>query len=126
MGNRGSSPTSKRRELSYARQRQEHDAAAVRRAEQRIQLEADRRTADALAELETCWGGRDKAIAHLRGLAQSLNELRLKERALVAERDDLVELLRSSGGSWDSLVAITGLSRQALSKRITLSNGTSS
>lgn len=108
--------------MSYARQRQAHDAAAMRRAEQRIQRETDRRTADSLGELKSRWGGRDQAIAHLRGLAHSLDELRLQESALVAERDELVELLRNSGGSWNSLVAITGLSRQALSKRMTGSN----
>lgn len=125
MSKRRDSATAKRRELSYARQRQEHDAAAIRRAEQRVQREADRRTAAALRELEFHWGGRGQAIAHLRGLAHSLDELRLQERALVAERDQLVELLRNSGDSWDSLVAITGLSRQALSKRMTPSNSTS-
>lgn len=79
--------------------------------------DADRRAADALAELESRWGRRDGAIAHLRGLANLLDELRLQESALVAERDELVELLRNSGESWNALVAITGLSRQALSKR---------
>jgi hypothetical protein len=118
MAKRRSSPTGKRPELSYARQRHEHDAAAVRRAQQRMQRDADRRTAGALGELQSRWGGRDQAIAHLRGLARSLDELRLQESTLVAERDELVQLLRNSGGSWDSLVAVTGLSRQALSKRM--------
>lgn len=90
-----------------------------------MQRDAGRRAAHALAELESRWGGRGQAIAHLRRVAQSLDELRLQETALVAQRDQLVQLLRDSGGSWDSLVAITGLSRQALSKRMTAPISTS-
>lgn len=53
MAKRGSSLTGKRRELSYARQRHDHDAAAARRAAQRIQREADQRVATAVGALES-------------------------------------------------------------------------
>lgn len=63
------------------------------------------------------WGGERGALDRLSGLSRELERLHRDESALLRERDDLVELLRSRGQSWNALSARTKLSRQALMKR---------
>jgi hypothetical protein len=52
MPNRGNPSKTLRREAPYARQRQAHDAAAVRHAEEREREAAERHAADAMSELQ--------------------------------------------------------------------------
>jgi hypothetical protein len=69
-------------------------------------------------ELETAWGGREEALQRLRDVASTIERLRREQDVARAERDQLITRLRNAGESWNSLVALTGLSRQALSRRI--------
>jgi hypothetical protein len=68
-------------------------------------------------ELETAWGGREEALQRLRDVASTIERLRREQDVARAERDQLITRLRNAGESWNSLVALTGLSRQALSRR---------
>jgi hypothetical protein len=65
MANRGNSSKANRRAAPYARQRQAHEAAAVRHAEDREREAAQRHAADAMLELETKWGTRVDALHRL-------------------------------------------------------------
>lgn len=118
MANRSVSGKEKRREAAYARQRQQHDAAAVRHREDAAQEAAARRAADAESAATAKWGTRDDALERLSRLGQALGRLRLEQDALVSERDELIDHLREVGASWSQLASRTGLSRQALSKRV--------
>lgn len=62
-------------------------------------------------------GARTDALRRLRHLGQDLDRLRREEDALLIDRDELILQLRQVGTSWNSIAAVTGLSRQALSKR---------
>ncbi|QEW03622.1 hypothetical protein [Microbacterium lushaniae] len=64
-------------------------------------------------------GGASRSVdlRRIADLSKELSKLHRHERALLAERDVLVQRLRSEGESWASLSSRTGLSRQALSKR---------
>ena len=103
--------------MSYARQRQAHDAAAVRHAEDREREAAQRHAADALLTFEAKWGTRADALKRLGEISRTIDRLRLEQDASLLERDELIALLRELGESWNSLSARTGLSRQGLSKR---------
>ena len=118
MANRGVSSKDNRRAASYARQRQEHYAAAIRRAAEHEREAAQRHAADALLGLEARWGTRVDALKRLGQVSQALGRLRREQDAALLERDELVAQLREVGESWNSLAARTGLSRQALSKRV--------
>jgi hypothetical protein len=117
MANRGKSSHASRREASYARQRQAHDAATVRHAEDREREAAVRHAADAMLELEATWGTRVGALKRLQEVSRIIDRLRAEQDAALMERDTLIAQLRTVGESWNSLAALTGLSRQALSKR---------
>jgi hypothetical protein len=117
MANRGVSGKARRRESSYARQRQAHDAASVRNAEDREREAAQRHAADAMLELEAKWGIRADALKLLSEVSRTIDRLRREQDAAILERDELIARLRQVGDSWNSLAARTGLSRQALSKR---------
>jgi hypothetical protein len=117
MPNRGNSSKGNRREASYARQRQAHDAAAVRHAEDREREAAQRHAADAMLELEAKWGTRVDALKRLAEVSRTIDRLRHEQDAALLERDELIARLREVGESWNSLAARSGLSRQALSKR---------
>ena len=123
MGNRGISDRTKRRSSSYERQRQQHDAAAVRHASEQERVAAQRHAADALTVLEDRWGTRADALERLGYLGRSLDRLRREQDGLLLERDQLIVRLRDVGESWNSLASRTGLSRQALSKRTIGPNG---
>lgn len=118
MANRGVSRKDNRRAASYARQRQEHDAAAIRRVAEHEPEPAKRHAADALLGVEARWGTRVDALKRLSQVSQTLGRLRREQDAAILERDELVAQLREVGESWNSLAARTGLSRQALSKRV--------
>ena len=122
MGNRGISSKVKRRSNSYERQRRQHDAAAIRHAVEQERLAAQRHADGALSELEDRWGTRADALERLGHLGRAIGRLQREQNVLRAERDELVVQLRQVGESWNSLAARTGLSRQALSQRITDSN----
>lgn len=83
---------------------------------------AQRHAAGALNELEDRWGTRADALERLDHLGRAIGRLQHEQDVLRAERDELVAQLRQVGESWNSLAARTGLSRQALSQRITDSN----
>lgn len=117
MANRGNSSNSTRREASYARQRQEHSAAAIRHAEVRERKAAQRHAADALLKLEAKWGTRAGALKRLGENSRTIDRLRHEQDAALLERDELIAQFREMGDTWNSLSARTGLSRQALSKR---------
>jgi hypothetical protein len=118
MANRGKSGNASRRQASYARQRQAHDAATVRHAEDRDRIAAERNADDAMLELQAKWGTRVDALRRLHEVSQSIDRLRSEQDAALLERDILIAQLREMGESWNSLAARTGLSRQALSKRV--------
>ena len=117
MPNRGNSSKANRREASYARQRQAHDAAAVRHAEDREREAAERHAADAMLDLEAAWGSRVNALKRLAEVSRIIDRLRREQDAALLERDALIAQLREVGESWNSLAARTGVSRQALNKR---------
>jgi hypothetical protein len=117
MANRGIQARSKRRSAAYTRQREQHDAAARRRAEERARDAAARRAADVQSAVKDKWGTRADALERLGHLGRSLDRLRREQDALLLERDQLIVQLREVGESWNSLASRTGLSRQALSKR---------
>ena len=117
MANRGNSGKENRREAAYARQRQAHDAAAVRHAEVREQEAAQRHAADAMLELQAKWGTRVDALKRLHDHSLTIERLRNQQNAALLERDELIAQLREVGESWNSLASRTGLSRQALSKQ---------
>ena len=123
MPNRGNSSKASRREASYARQRQAHDAAAARHAENRERGAAQRHAADAMSELQAKWGTRVDALKRLAEVSRTVDRLRDEQNAALLERDQLIAQLREVGESWNSLAARTGLSRQALSKRNSSSVG---
>lgn len=118
MAKRGKSSHASRREASYVRQRQAHDAATVRHAEDREREAAQRHAADAILELQAKWGTRVDALKRLTDVSRTLDRLRGEQDAALRERDELLTQLREVGESWNSLAARTGLSRQALSKRL--------
>lgn len=122
MGNRGTSSKVKRRSSSYERQRREHDAAALRHIAEQERQAAQRHAADALTELEDRWGTRADALDRLGHLGRSIGRLQREQDILRSERDQLVVQLRQVGESWNSLASRTGLTRQALSQRITDAN----
>lgn len=118
MANRGNSSKASRREASYARQRQAHDAAAARHAEDLDREAAQRYAADAMLEQQAERGARVDALKRLHEVSRTLLRLRSEQDAARLERDQLIASLRESGESWNSLAARTGLSRQALTKRV--------
>lgn len=71
VANRGKSKRAQGRANSYARQRMEHDAAAVRPSSERQRIAEDVRTANAPMELQTVWGGREEALQRLRDVAST-------------------------------------------------------
>jgi len=117
VANRGNSDKAKRREASYTRQRQKHDAATIRHADEAARAAAEQYAAAAMFDLEARWGTRADALKQLGEVSQGIELLRREQDAAVLERDELVSRLREVGESWNSLAARTGLSRQALGKR---------
>ena len=79
---------------------------------------AERHAAAAMNDLEARWGKRADALGRLGQVGRALGRLRLEEDRLRDERDQLIAHLRELGESWNSLASRTGLSRQALSKRV--------
>ena len=119
VGNRGVSGKAKRRTSSYERQRRQHDAAALRHVTEQERVAAQRHAAAALSELESRWGTRGDALDRLGHLERTIGRLQREQEVLRSERDELIGQLRHVGESWNALAARTGLSRQALSQRIT-------
>src|SRR4051812_42766349 len=60
------------------------------------------------------WGGAHGALDRLATLSKELDRLHHQEAGLLAERDELVYVLRAHGQSWNALSTRTKLSRQAL------------
>ena len=122
MGNRGVSAKAQRRSNSYERQRQQHDASVLKRVAERERVAAQRHAADALTLLVERWGTRADALDRLGHLGRTIGRLQAEQEILRSERDELIGQLRQVGESWNSLASRTGLSRQALSQRITDTN----
>lgn len=118
MANRGASAKGKRREAAYARQRRKHDEATLRHLDTQTLEAAARRAAAAESAVLVRWGTRADALDRLSQIGQILGRLRLQQDALVSERDELITHLRKTGVSWNQVASRTGLSRQALSKRV--------
>ena len=117
MANRRVQAKANKRAAAYARQREQHNAAANRHAVEREQQADVQRAAAAESAARVRWGTRADALDRLSHLGQALGRLRLEEDALVSERDELIAHLRQTGVTWNQLASRTGLSRQALSKR---------
>jgi hypothetical protein len=79
---------------------------------------AQRHAADALTVLEDRWGTRADALDRLGHLGRNIGRLQREQEILRGERDELIAQLRQVGESWNSLASRTGLSRQALSQRV--------
>jgi len=104
------------------RRQAKRESARAREAEAREAEEQDRREADKLAaaasRLVRKWGSQATALDRISALSRDLENLHREEARLLHERDDLVHWLRRCGQSWTMLSARTGLSRQALMKRM--------
>ena len=94
----------------------------LRRVAERERVAAQRHAVDALNRLEERWGTRADALDRLGHLGRTIGRLQREQDILRGERDELIGQLRQVGESWNSLAARTGLSRQALSQRITDTN----
>jgi hypothetical protein len=77
----------------------------------------ERRASVAVAALETRWRSRADTLKLLSEVGRAIAHIRQEEDQLRSQRDELIEALRSTGESWNSLASRTGLSRQALMKR---------
>ena len=64
------------------------------------------------------WESRIGALDRVSAISRRLDEMRAEEMRLLLERDDLVVALRDVDVPWTHLAARTGLSRQALNKRL--------
>lgn len=64
------------------------------------------------------WGSRIGALDRVSAISRRLDAMRAEEVRLLLERDDLVVALRDVDVAWMHLAARTGLSRQALNKRL--------
>lgn len=117
MVNRGLASKSNERAASYARQRQQHEAASTRVVSERQRAADSKRASNALLELESSWGSRVDALYRLREISETVDRLRSEQQRALLERDELILRLRQVGETWNSLAARTGLSRQALTKR---------
>lgn len=105
------------RQAAYERQRRQRErTAAVLAASNEVRA-AERRAADAVAALETRWRSRADALRLLGDIGRAIAHIRREEDQLRSQRDELIEALRSTDESWNSLASRTGLSRQALMKR---------
>ncbi|GAB3396934.1 hypothetical protein GCM10027568_32040 [Humibacter soli] len=118
MANRDLSRKAKRRKAAYARQRRQHDVATTRHLEEHAQEAAAHGAAAAESAARARWGARDDALDRLSQVGRILGRLRFEQDALVSERDELIAHLREKGVSWNQIASRTGLSRQALSKRV--------
>ena len=107
-----------RREEAYRRQREANDAAAAVARERAKELAEAERSAAAHRDLQLVWGGREDGLTRLRDISRQIEKLHRAERSLLQERDELVHTLRRVDVSWALLSTWSGLSRQALSKRV--------
>lgn len=64
------------------------------------------------------WGSRLGALDRVSEISRRLDELRADELRMLLERDDIVVALRDVEVPWTHLASRTGLSRQALNKRL--------
>ncbi|MGC5171446.1 hypothetical protein ACLQ2Q_12415 [Microbacterium sp. DT81.1] len=78
---------------------------------------ADEERAARERQLIKRWGSAHGGLNRLGSLSKELDRLHRQEARLLAERDELVNVLRISGQSWSVLSACTKVSRQALMKR---------
>lgn len=106
-----------RKQAAYERQRLQRERnAAVLAARNEVRA-AERRAADAVAALETRWRSRADALKLLSKVGQAIALIHGEEDQLRIQRDELIDALRATGESWNSLASRTGLSRQSLIKR---------
>lgn len=69
------------------------------------------------------WGSRTDALSRLSAVSRQLELLRAEELALLDERDGLIVALRGVNVPWTNLAGRTRLSRQALTKRLAMTEG---
>lgn len=88
--------------------------------------EAAARSLEAAREqiLVNGWGSRLGALDRVSEISRRLDALRTEQDQLLLERDALVAALREVEVPWTHLASRTGLSRQALTKRLTAAGGT--
>jgi hypothetical protein len=114
---RNTKPNARRQE-AYRRQREANEKAAAAARERAVALAANQRAAEGHNQIAAVWGGQQDALTRLRDISNQLEKLHRAERSLLQERDELVAALRSTEVSWALLSTWSGLSRQALSKRV--------
>ena len=118
MPNRSAGKRNAHRRAAYARQRADLERAALE-AERRSAEQADQIHRDLIQkQLRESWGGEREALSRALVITAEFESLRRRQGALLSERDRLITLLRDAGHSWNTLASRTGLSRQALSKRV--------
>jgi hypothetical protein len=111
-----------RREEAYRRQREANDAAASAARDRAKAIAEAQRSELAGRNLQLVWGGQHDALARLRDISRQLEKLHRAKHVLLHERDELVDTLREVEVSWALLSSWSGLSRQALSKRTSVSS----
>ncbi|GAA1970816.1 hypothetical protein [Microbacterium deminutum] len=107
-----------RRRAEYLRQREANVKAAAAAKERAAEVVRLQHEPGGRRELERVWGSEQEALRRLRDISKQLDKLHRAERVLLDERDRLVDVLRGRDVSWAMLSTWSGLSRQALSKRI--------
>lgn len=108
-----------KREAAIARKVEAEESAAAGLAASKQRAEIEKR-------LLKRWGSARGALDRLGAVSRELERIHREESTLLRERDDLVALLRANGQSWNALSARTKLSRQALMKRTTRTQSTTS
>ena len=114
----GNSKSNARRQEAYRRQREANEKAAAAARERAVALAAKQKTAEGHNQIAAVWGGQRDALTRLRDISRQLEKLHRAESSLLHERDELVAALRNTEVSWALLSTWSGLSRQALSKRV--------
>ncbi|MGC5223872.1 hypothetical protein ACPW96_14970 [Micromonospora sp. DT81.3] len=108
--------------MARGRRDAKRQATQAREESDRQRALEDRRAAEARAarerQLIKRWGSAHGALNRLGSLSKELDRLHRQEANLLAERDELVNVLRANGQTWSALSSRTNLSRQALMKRI--------
>jgi hypothetical protein len=117
MGTQSRSDRNASRQSAYERQRLQRERGKAALAARNEVQAAERRAADAVIALETRWNTRADALRLLSEVGRAIVRIRCEEDQLRSQRDELIDALRSTGESWNSLASRTGLSRQALIKR---------
>lgn len=118
MANAASGQRKNRRTAAYARQRARSEIKVAEAALRVAEREEAARRVHVDQGLGAVWGGQRGALDRLSAVAHELEILQRRTQILRDERDEIITQLRAVDTSWNSLAMRTGLSRQALSKRV--------